>query len=38
MKIIQPMLLEKFAKQHANARRSLATWKKAVEEAVWKKN
>lgn len=38
MKIIQPMLLEKFAKQHANARRSLATWRKVVEEAAWKKN
>ena len=38
MKIIRPILLEKFAKQHANARRSLATWRKAVEEANWKKN
>ena len=37
MKIIRPILLEKFAKQHANARRSLATWRKAVEEANWKK-
>jgi len=32
------MKLEVFAKQHANARKSLATWKKAVEEANWKKN
>lgn len=32
------MLLENFAKQHANARKSLATWRKAVEEATWKKN
>jgi len=38
MKIVQPMLLENFAKQHANARKSLATWRKAVEEATWKKN
>lgn len=38
MKIIQPMLLEKFARQHANARKSLATWRKAVEDACWKKN
>jgi mRNA interferase HigB len=38
MKIIQPMLLEKFAMQHANARRSLAAWRKAVEDAHWKKN
>lgn len=38
MKIIQPMLLEKFARQHANARRSLAAWRKAVEDAHWKKN
>lgn len=38
MKIIQPMLPEKFAIQHANARRSLAAWRKAVEDAHWKKN
>ena len=38
MKIIQPMLLEKFARQHANARRSLAARRKAVEDAHWKKN
>ena len=38
MKIIQPMMLEKFAKHHANARKSLATWKKVVEEVPWKKN
>jgi mRNA interferase HigB len=38
MKIIRPMILEKFAKNHANARRSLAAWRKATEEANWKKN
>jgi mRNA interferase HigB len=38
MKIIRPMLLEKFAKQHANARRSLAAWRQATEKASWKKN
>lgn len=38
MKIIQPMVLEKFAKQHANARRSLSTWRRVVEEAAWQKN
>ncbi len=38
MKIIQPMLLENFAKQHANARRSLAAWRRVAEEADWKKN
>lgn len=38
MKIIQPMLLEKFAKQHANARRSLVAWRRVAEEADWKKN
>ena len=38
MKIIQPMMLEKFAKKHANARKSLATWRKVVEEATWRKN
>lgn len=37
MKIIQPMLVEKFARQHANARRSLSAWRKAVEEAAWRK-
>jgi mRNA interferase HigB len=38
MKIIQPMLLERFALKHANARKSLATWRKATEKATWKKN
>ncbi|MES2003922.1 MAG: type II toxin-antitoxin system HigB family toxin [Bacteroidota bacterium] len=38
MKIIQPMLLEKFALKHANARKNLAAWRKATEDANWKKN
>ena len=29
--------LKEFAKTHANARKSLATWKTIVEKAVWKK-
>jgi mRNA interferase HigB len=28
--------LNAFAKNHANARKSLATWKSTTEEAVWK--
>ena len=28
--------LNEFAKNHANARKSLATWKSATEEAIWK--
>ena len=28
--------LHEFAKQHANARKSLATWKEATEKAIWK--
>ncbi len=38
MLIINPILLNHFAKQHANARRSLAAWRKATEEANWKKS
>lgn len=36
MKIIRPLILEKFAVQHVNSGKSLATWRKAVEEANWK--
>lgn len=32
------MLVENFSRQHANARKSLAAWRKATEEAHWKKN
>jgi mRNA interferase HigB len=28
--------LNDFAKRHANARKSLATWKATTEEAIWK--
>ena len=28
--------LNEFAKNHANARKSLATWKSTTEEAIWK--
>lgn len=28
--------LNEFAKKHANARKSIATWKSATEEAIWK--
>lgn len=28
--------LNDFAKKHANARKSLATWKATTEEAIWK--
>jgi len=38
MLIINPKLPYRFAKQHANARKSLATWRKATEQANWKKN
>ncbi|MBI2284409.1 MAG: type II toxin-antitoxin system HigB family toxin [Bacteroidetes bacterium] len=32
------MLVENFAKRHAHARKSLSAWRKATEEARWKKN
>lgn len=36
MLIIYLDRLNDFAKQHANARKSLATWKATTEEALWK--
>jgi mRNA interferase HigB len=36
MKIINYLKLEKFAIDHAHARKSLATWRRIVKEAVWK--
>ena len=37
MVIINLRLLDLFARNHAVARKSLATWKKSTEEANWKK-
>jgi len=36
MRIVYLEKLNQFAKKHANARKSLATWKATTEEAVWK--
>lgn len=36
MLIVYLEKLNEFAKRHANARKSLATWKSTTEEAVWK--
>jgi mRNA interferase HigB len=36
MTIIYLERLNQFAKKHADARKSLATWKYTTEEAVWK--
>ena len=36
MLIIYLEKLNEFAKRHANARKSLATWKSKTEDAVWK--
>ena len=36
MHIIYLERLTEFAAKHANARKSLATWKSATEEAAWK--
>ena len=35
MLIVGLELIRKFAQQHANSRKSLATWKSDVENAVW---
>ena len=37
MTIIYLLKLDEFAKKHANARKSLAAWRKVTEEALWKK-
>lgn len=37
MNIIGLELVDSFAKEHADARKSLGTWKKEVRNAVWKK-
>ena len=36
MLIVYLEKLNAFAKTHANARKSIATWKSATEQAVWK--
>ncbi len=36
MHVIYLEKLNDFAKRHANARKSLATWKSTTEDAVWK--
>jgi mRNA interferase HigB len=36
MKIVYLEKLNEFAKKHADARRSLSTWKSTVEHAIWK--
>ncbi|MDP4263379.1 MAG: type II toxin-antitoxin system HigB family toxin [Bacteroidota bacterium] len=36
MLIVYLEKLNAFAKNHANARKSLATWKATTEEAIWK--
>jgi mRNA interferase HigB len=36
MLIVYLEKLNAFAKNHANARKSIATWKKTTEEAIWK--
>ncbi len=37
MLIIQQKRLQDFAKKHADAANSIATWRKVVQEAKWKK-
>ena len=37
MELILAKKLDRFSHDHANARKSLATWKKSVEIASWKK-
>ena len=36
MLIVYLERLNEFSKKHADARKSLATWKKATEDALWK--
>ena len=36
MLIVYLEKLNEFAKNHANARKSLGTWKSTTEEAIWK--
>ena len=36
MTIIYLLKLDDFSKRHANARKSLATWKSTTEEGIWK--
>jgi mRNA interferase HigB len=36
MKIVYLERLNEFAKKHADARKSLATWKSTVEHVIWK--
>lgn len=36
MRLIYLEKLNQFGKKHANARKSLATWKFVTEEAIWK--
>ena len=38
MRIINLPKIEKFHLKHADARKSLETWKKIVDESVWTKN
>jgi len=35
MVIINSRLLDRFAFRHASARKSIATWQRSVEEAIW---
>lgn len=37
MVIVNLLFVDRFARQHADARKSLATWKKAVEMAAWRR-
>lgn len=37
MTIVYLLKLDDFARKHANARKSLAAWKKVTEEALWKR-
>lgn len=37
MTILYLIKLDEFAKKHANARKSLAAWKRVTEDANWKK-
>ncbi|MEN9597836.1 MAG: hypothetical protein RL596_147 [Bacteroidota bacterium] len=38
MQIINLIKLERFHRKHANARKSLQTWKKIVDESIWQKD